>query len=68
MYLLRYAVNSAPAPVLGIRGMRQPTGTQVNVGEIGTQRGFYNCGTQQIVVPKPRTINGVQVINSSPLK
>ena len=45
-----------------------PAGTQVHVGEVGTQGGFYISGTQQIDVPKPWTINGVQVINSSPLK
>ena len=45
-----------------------PAGTQVHVGEVGTQSGFYIGGTQQIVVPKPWTINGVQVIDSSPLK
>lgn len=45
-----------------------PAGTQVHVGEVGTQSGFYIGGTQQIVVSKPWTINGVQVINSSPLK
>lgn len=45
-----------------------PAGTQVHIGEVGTQSGFYIGGTQQVVVPKPWTIPGVQVINASPLK
>jgi hypothetical protein len=45
-----------------------PAGTKVYVGQVGSQSGFYVGGTQQIVIPKPWTINGVQVINSSPLK
>jgi hypothetical protein len=45
-----------------------PAGTEVHIGEVGTQTGFYLGGTQQVVVPKPWTIPGVQVINSSPLK
>ncbi|WP_447920685.1 hemagglutinin repeat-containing protein [Achromobacter aegrifaciens] len=45
-----------------------PAGTKVYVGEVGAQGGFYVGGTQQIVVQKPWLINGVEVINSSPLK
>eukprot|EP01022_Parablepharisma_sp_SALTPOND_P005993 TRINITY_DN1243_c0_g1_i1.p1 TRINITY_DN1243_c0_g1~~TRINITY_DN1243_c0_g1_i1.p1 ORF type:complete len:800 (+),score=126.78 TRINITY_DN1243_c0_g1_i1:840-3239(+) len=45
-----------------------PAGTQVHIGEVGTQTGFYVGGTQQVVVLKPWTIPGVQVINSNPLK
>lgn len=45
-----------------------PAGTQVYVGEVGAQAGFYVGGTQQIVVVKPWEITGVKVIKSSPLK
>ncbi len=45
-----------------------PEGTQVYVGEVGSQGGVFVGGAQQIVVPKPWAIDGVEVINSSPLK
>ncbi|MDH4563185.1 filamentous hemagglutinin N-terminal domain-containing protein [Pseudomonas sp. BN411] len=45
-----------------------PAGTKVYIGEVGVQGGFYVGGTQQIVVQKPWLIEGVKVINSSPLK
>lgn len=56
------------SPIDTVFAVKIPAGTQVHIGEVGTQSGFYLGGTQQIVVPKPWTINGVQVINSSPLK
>lgn len=45
-----------------------PAGTKVYVGEVGSQGGVYVGGTQQIVVQQPWLNEGVQVINSSPLK
>jgi len=45
-----------------------PEGTSVYIGEVGSQEGFYLGGTQQIVVPKPWTIDGVEVTESSTLK
>ena len=48
--------------------MRIPAGTQIHVGEVGTQNGFHIGGTQQIVVPKPWTIPGVQVIGANLIK
>lgn len=45
-----------------------PKGTTVYVGEVGSQGGIYVGGTQQIVVLKPWTIDGVQVLGQSPLK
>ncbi|MES2887972.1 MAG: hypothetical protein V4739_08150 [Pseudomonadota bacterium] len=47
--------------------VKVPKGTTVYVGETGSQGGFYVGGTQQVVVPKPWTIDGVQVISSTPL-
>lgn len=44
-----------------------PKGTTVYVGEVGSQGGFYVGGTQQVVVLKPWTIDGVQVLGSTPL-
>jgi filamentous hemagglutinin len=45
-----------------------PAGTQIHIGEVGSQGGMYVGGTTQIVIPKPWTIPGVEVINSTPLK
>lgn len=44
-----------------------PAGTQVYIGEVGSQGGMFVGGKQQIVVVKPWTIPGVQVIESKPL-
>lgn len=45
-----------------------PAGTSVHVGEVGSQGGMFIGGTQQVVVPKPWAVNGVQVINSGPIR
>lgn len=45
-----------------------PAGTKVYVGDVGAQNGFYLGGTQQVVVPKPWTIQGVKIIDSEPMK
>ncbi|MCT4701793.1 hemagglutinin repeat-containing protein, partial [Enterobacteriaceae bacterium H20N1] len=45
-----------------------PAGTKVYVGEVGSQNGVYVGGTQQIVVVKPWTIKGTEIIESKPLK
>ena len=45
-----------------------PAGTKVYVGEVSSQGGFYIGGTQQIVVPKPWLLDGVEIIGSKPLK
>jgi len=45
-----------------------PQGTRVYVGEVGSQGGFYVGGTQQIVVVKPWSIRGVEVMESRPLR
>jgi hypothetical protein len=41
-----------------------PKGTRVFVGEVGSQGGMFVGGTQQIVVVKPWTIKGVEVLKS----
>jgi filamentous hemagglutinin len=60
--------NGAKSPIDTSFAVKIPAGTQVHLGQVGTQNGFYVGGTQQIIVPKPWTIEGIQVINSSPLK
>ncbi|WP_345817715.1 hypothetical protein AAGS40_30430 (plasmid) [Paraburkholderia sp. PREW-6R] len=60
--------GGATSPIDTSFAVNIPAGTQVYVGQVGSQGGFYVGGTQQVVVLKPWTINGVKVINSSPLK
>ncbi|WP_282808193.1 hemagglutinin repeat-containing protein [Hafnia alvei] len=56
------------SPIDSSIAIRIPAGTKVYVGEVGSQNGFYVGGTQQIVVPKPWTIKGAEVIEVKPLK
>jgi hypothetical protein len=56
------------SPIDTAFGVKIPAGTQVFVGEVGSQGGFYVDGTQQVVVPKPWTIEGVEVTHSCGLK
>jgi hypothetical protein len=56
------------SPIDSAVAIRIPKGTRVYVGEMSSQGGFYVGGTQQIVVPKPWTIKGVEVIGTTPLK
>ena len=56
------------SPIDSVIGVQVPKGTRVFVGEVSTQGGIYVGGTQQIVVPKPWTIDGVQVKSVSPLQ
>ncbi|MGN6666319.1 MAG: RHS repeat-associated core domain-containing protein, partial [Trinickia sp.] len=56
------------SPIDTAFGVKIPAGTQVFVGEVGSQGGHYVGGTQQVVVPKPWTIEGVEVTHSCGLK
>ncbi|WP_276527542.1 RHS repeat-associated core domain-containing protein, partial [Burkholderia multivorans] len=56
------------SPIDTAFGVKIPAGTQVFVGEVGSQGGFYVGGTQQVVVPKPWTIEGVEVTHTCGLK
>jgi len=60
--------GGAASPIDSAFAVKIPAGTQVYVGEVASQGGFYVGGTQQIVVPKPWLIEGVEVISASPLK
>lgn len=60
--------GGAKSPIDTVFEIKIPAGTKVYVGEVGSQGGFYVGGSQQIVVQKPWLVDGVQVINSSPLK
>lgn len=56
------------SPIDSVFEVKIPAGTKVYVGEVSSQGGAFVGGTQQIVVPKPWTIEGVQVVGSSPLQ
>lgn len=56
------------SPIDSAFEVRIPAGTKIYVGEVSSQGGAFVGGTQQIVVPKPWTIEGVQVLGSSPLQ
>uniref|UniRef100_UPI00037BA091 hemagglutinin repeat-containing protein n=2 Tax=Chitiniphilus shinanonensis TaxID=553088 RepID=UPI00037BA091 len=60
--------GGAKSPIDTAFEVKIPAGTKVYVGEVAPQGGVYVGGTQQIVVEKPWLINGVKVIDSSPLK
>ncbi|HTF98932.1 MAG TPA: hemagglutinin repeat-containing protein [Cellvibrio sp.] len=60
--------GGATSPIDTFFEIKIPAGTEVYVGEVGSQGGIYVGGTQQIVVPKPWTIEGVEVIKSGGLE
>ena len=60
--------GGAKSPIDTVFSVKIPAGTQVYVGEVGSQGGFYVGGTKQIVVVKPWAIDGVDVVGASPLK
>ncbi|POE30654.1 VENN motif pre-toxin domain-containing protein, partial [Pectobacterium odoriferum] len=49
-------------------GIKIPAGTKYYIGEVGSQSGFYVGGTQQVVIPTPWKLPGVEVISKEPLK
>ncbi len=60
--------GGATSPIDTAFQVKIPAGTSVYVGNVGSQGSHYVGGTQQIVVPKPWMIQGVEVVGSSPLK
>lgn len=55
------------SPIDSTFEVRIPAGTRVYVGEVSSQGGVFVGGTQQIVVPRPWEIDGVEVLSRSPL-
>jgi hypothetical protein len=45
-----------------------PAGTKVYVGEVGYQTDIYSGGTEQVVIPAPWEIPGVETLNFGGLK
>ncbi len=60
--------GGAQSPIDTAFKIKIPKGTTIHTGEVGSQGGHYIGGTQQIVVEKPWLIEGVEVLESSPLK
>jgi hypothetical protein len=60
--------GGAKSPIDTSFAVKIPKGTRVYVGEVGSQGGIYVGGTQQVVVVNPWKIEGVKVIDSSPLR
>jgi hypothetical protein len=56
------------SPVDTVYEVKIPAGTKIYPGPTANQGGVYVGGTEQIFVPKPWTIPGVEVTGSEPLK
>lgn len=56
------------SPIDTVFNVKIPAGTEVYIGEIGSQGVFYVVGAEQIVIIKPWTIKGIEVMSSGPLK
>lgn len=59
--------SGAKSPLDTIFAVKIPAGTEVYIGEVGAQGGFYVGGTPQIVVVKPWAMEGVKVLSATPL-
>ncbi len=55
------------SPIDSTFEVRIPAGTRVYVGEVSSQGGVFVGGMQQVVVPRPWEIDGVEVLSRSPL-
>lgn len=60
--------SGGKSPIDTTFAVKIPKEMEVYVGEVGSQGGFYVGGSQQVVVPRPWAIEGVEVMNSTPLK
>lgn len=59
--------DGAKSPLDTVFAVKIPAGTEVYIGEVGAQGGFYVGGTPQIVVVKPWAMEGVKVLSATPL-
>jgi hypothetical protein len=60
--------GGAKSPIDTVFKIRIPSGTIVHTCRVGSQGGHFIGGTKQIVVEKPWLIEGVEVLDSTPLK
>jgi len=56
------------SPIDTVYGVKIPTGTKIYPGPTANQGGVYVGGKEQIFIPKPWNIPGVEVTGSEPLK
>ena len=61
-------VLTGSSPLETVYGIKIPKGTIIYEGPAGYQGGIYLGGGNQIFVPEPWKINGVEVISSTPIK
>lgn len=61
-------VLTGSSPLETVYGIKIPKGTTIYEGPAGYQGGIYLGGGNQIFVPEPWKINGVEVISSTPIK
>ena len=61
-------VLTGSSPLETVYAIKIPKGTTIYEGPAGYQGGIYLGGGNQIFVPEPWKINGVEVISSTPIK
>lgn len=61
-------VLTGSSPLDTVYGIKIPKGTTIYEGPVGNQGGIYLGGGNQIFVPEPWKIKGVEVISSSPIR
>ncbi|MFJ5562446.1 hypothetical protein [Lysinibacillus xylanilyticus] len=61
-------VLTGSSPLETVYEIKIPKGTTIYEGPAGYQGGIYLGGGNQIFVPEPWKINGVEVISSTPIK
>ena len=60
--------GGAKSPINTAFKVQIPAGTTIHTGRIGSQGNHFLGGTQQVVIEKPWLLNGVKVLEGSPLK
>lgn len=60
--------NGSVSPLNAYHEIQIPAGTKVYVGEVGYQTDIYSGGTEQVVVPTPWKIPGVNFLSNGILK
>lgn len=60
--------NGSESPLNAYHEIQIPTGTKVYVGEVGYQTDIFLGGTEQVIVPTPWKIPGVNIIGNGTLK
>ncbi|MBO8157910.1 MAG: hypothetical protein H0Z32_15915 [Bacillaceae bacterium] len=61
-------VLTGSSPLESVYAIKFPKGTTIYVGPAGYQGGIYLGGGNQIFIPQPWNIKGVEVISETPIK